>query len=114
MAKVRQNFRIDLPAEDHLRQVECVIVGHSPAFDNRLFDAELFGELGQLLSAAVNDTDPNPNLVQKSKLFSERRKILFVFRDLARKLDDKRLALEIAGCRETLRAEDRVFRYSFY
>src|SRR5688572_7767043 len=113
MTEGREYLGVDLPAKDHFCQLERVVVGHPSTFDNRLHDTELFCELGQLLAAAVNDADPNADLVEQRELFGEGHQIFAVFGDLAGKFDDKGLSLKTLDVGKRFAKQVEVFDVHF-
>src|SRR5690606_14311175 len=59
-----ENARIDLAVHDHRRDLERLLVGHAPAFDEAALEPEPLRQLGGLRPAAVHDDDSDPDLVQ--------------------------------------------------
>src|SRR5690606_33641282 len=89
MTQMREYFRVDLPAKYHFCEVQGFVVRDAAAFDNRLDDAEFLREFAELFSAAVNDAQPDPNLVDQSQFLGKRCEICGIFGHFSRKFYDK-------------------------
>src|SRR5690606_5793787 len=89
MPQMRQDLRIDLSAKDHFRQVESFVVRDAAAFDNGLCDAQFLRQFAELFPAAVNDAQAYADLMDQGEFFGKRGQIFGVFRDFARKFNDK-------------------------
>ena len=100
LTQCRENVGIDLAGKNHLRHFERRVIGYAPAFDDCLFDAELFREVTELLAATVNNADTNADLMKESQLFRERSEVVVILRHFAGQLDDKRLALKALNVRQ--------------
>ena len=62
-------------------------------------------QFAQLLAAAMDDADANADLMQQRQLLGQRDQVIVILGDLARKFDDKRLALETLDVRQRLAQE---------
>src|SRR6266478_4194284 len=79
MTKRGENICIYLARKNHLRHFQSIVVGHPAPFNNCLLDAQLPGQIAQLFSSAMNDTDTNADLMQQSKFFAERDQPIMIF-----------------------------------
>ncbi len=86
----------NLSRENHF----CVIISNTPTVNYGLHNAEFVCEFGKLFSAAVNYTEFDSDLMNQRQLFSQRRKIFFVFSNFAGKFDDKGFALKSLDIRK--------------
>ena len=94
ITKRRKNVGVDLAGKNHLRHLQCVIVSYAPAFDDRLLDAQFFGQVAELLAPAVDNADANAHLVNQGELFAQRDQPVMIFGNFAGKLNNERLSFE--------------------
>jgi hypothetical protein len=87
----------------------CPANSDAAALDHLGLDAELLGELGGLLAAAVDHDDVDPDLRDQRHLLAEGVERLFVVGDLAADLDHEGLVLEPVDERQRLAQEVEMF-----
>ena len=103
------DFGVDLAGEDHHDDVERLLVGDAAALDHLGLDAELLGELGGLLAAAVDHDHVDADLRDQRDLLAEGVERLLVVGDLAADLHDEGLVLEPVDEGLRLAQEVQVF-----
>ena len=89
-AQGRENLDGDLAREDHLDDLERVVVGDAPAVDEPRLQPQPLGELCRLRAASVDRRDADPDLVEERDLLRQRVQVPRVLRHLPRDLDDER------------------------
>ena len=117
VAARREDASVDEPVQDHRRHFERVFIGDAAAVDHLGIDAELASELSRLGTAAMDEHDPDPELVQQRHLLDESAGRRFARKDGAARFDDERLALEHADVRRRLLEggdDDRSFARAFH
>ena len=83
MTQRGENVGVDLAGKDHLGHLQRIVVGHPAAFDDGLFDSHFRCQFSQLFAAAMNDANPNADLMQQGQLFRQSHQPIVIFRHLA-------------------------------
>ena len=85
---------IDLPVQNHHRDVERRTVRHAPTVDERRVEPEFRREFGRLRTTAMNQNHAYADLVQDADLFHQRACLNGIGEHFAAGFQDEHLALE--------------------